>query len=219
MQPMSCADNHLDTAYLKDGTLTFVINWSNTCARGYGTAAVPSDWVVAVPLNALPKTLLPLELDFSEGGKPAELVARGLVDLRAPGPGRIESGNFSLGATPRVVRGQAEQITLTIFGLRALRRYEPWRIDIATLDGAGRVVWHQSPYDNDPKTFKCLVGEAYTCAVGSYSVEMPTLTVPTGVYTIRPSFFIPTSYVPIPPEASSPPPFSLPSLTVEIVTG
>ena len=34
MQPMGCADNHLDTAYLKKGALTFVINWTNTCPPG-----------------------------------------------------------------------------------------------------------------------------------------------------------------------------------------
>jgi hypothetical protein len=140
------------------------------------------------------------------------------VDLRAPGPGRTRSGNFTLEAAPLVVKGQAEHITLTIFGLRAVRRYTYWKIDIAALDHAGRVVWHQDAY-HDPTIFKCLVGEVKRCPVGSFSVEMPTLTVPSGVYTIRPSFFIPTSYVPTPPEASSPPPFSLPSLTVEIVTG
>jgi hypothetical protein len=58
MQPMSCADNHLDTVYLKDGTLTFVINWTNACAPGAGTVAIPDDWVVAVPLSSLPQTRL-----------------------------------------------------------------------------------------------------------------------------------------------------------------
>jgi hypothetical protein len=215
MRPMACADSRLDTAYLKDGTLTFVITWSNRCPTQYRAAAVPQDFVVAVQLHALPQKLLPLQLDFSDGGKPAEVVGRGLVDLRAPGPGRTRSGNFTLEAAPLVVKGQAERITLTVFGLPAVRRYSYWKIDIAALDHAGRVVRHQDAY-HDPTIFKCLVGEVNRCPVGSFSVEMPTLTVPTGVYTIRPSFFIPTSYVPTPPEASSPPPFPLPSLTVEI---
>ena len=218
LQPMSCADNHLDTVYLKDGALTFLINWNNTCPPGYRAVAVPQDWVVAVPLNALPNTLLPLELDFSEGGKPAEIAGKGLVDLRAPGPGRIRSGNFSLNAAPRVVRGQVEPVTLTIFGLRAVRRYEPWGIDIAALDHAGRVIWHQASYSNDPTTFNCLVGKVDRCVVGSYSVEMPTLGVPVGAYTIRPSFALPAGYA-SPSPAPSPPPFTLPSLTVEVVTG
>jgi hypothetical protein len=218
LQPAACADNNLDTAYLKDGTLTFVINWKNSCPPGARAAAVPADWVVAVPLDALPKTLLPLELRFSDGGKPTELAAKGIVDLRAPGPGRTRSGNFTLEAAPRVVKGQAEHITLTIFGWRGVRRYPYWEIDIAALDHAGRVVWHQGAYQ-DPTIFKCLVGEVNKCPVGSFSVEMPTLGVPPGVYTIRPSFFFPTGYVPTPPEASSPPPFTLPSLTIEVVTG
>jgi hypothetical protein len=161
---------------------------------------------------------LPLELNFSEGGKPAEIVGKGLVDLRALGPGRIRSGNFSLNATPRVVRGQVEPVTLTIFGLRAVRRYEPWGIDVAALDHAGRVIWHQASYSNDPATFKCLVGVVDRCGVGSYSVEMPTLGVPLGAYTIRPSFALPAGYA-SPSPAPSPPPFTLPSLTVEVVTG
>lgn len=217
LQPAACADNHLDTAYLKDGALTFVINWNNTCPRGVATAAVPEHWVVAVPLQSLPQTLMPLELQFSNGGKPTELASKGLVDLRASGHGHTRSGNFSLDTTPVVVKGQAEHITLTIFGLRAIRVYGPWRIDIGALDQAGRNVWHQAPYD-DPTMFKCLVGETNTCAAGSYSVDMPTLGVPPGAYLIRPSFVLPAGYAPPSPQAPSPPPFKMPPLTVEIVT-
>ena len=219
MQPAACANNNLDTAYLKDGTLTFVINWKNSCPPGYGAAAVPQDLVVAVPLDALPKTLLPLELRFSDGGKPTELAGKGLVDLRASGRGHTRSGNFSLETTPVVVKGQNEHITLTIFGLRAIRRYAPWRIDIAALDANSRAVWHQTPYDNDRTISNCLVGETKTCGVGSYRVEMPTVGVPPGAYLIRPSFALPADYAPPSPPPPSPPPFTLPSLTIEVVTG
>ena len=218
MQPAACADNNLDTVYLKDGTVTFVINWKNSCPPGAGAAAVPADWVVAVPLDALPKTLMPLELRFSDGGKPTELAAKGIVDLRASGRAHTRSGNFILDTTPVVVRGQAEHITLTVFGLRALRRYDPWRIDIVALDHAGRAVWHQSPYD-DLTIFTCLVGETNTCGVGSYSVEMPTAGVTPGVYLIRPSFVLPAGYASPSPPPPSPPPFTMPSLTIEVVTG
>ncbi|HVS05284.1 MAG TPA: hypothetical protein VHK65_03855 [Candidatus Dormibacteraeota bacterium] len=217
LQPAACADNHLDTVYLKNGALTFVINWNNTCPPGAAAAAVPEHWVVAVSLQSLPQTLMPLELQFSNGGKPLELAGKGLVDLRASGHGHTRSGNFSLETPPVVVKGQAEHITLTIFGLRATRVYQPWRIDIAALDQAGRVVWHQAPYD-DPTMFNCLVGETNTCAAGSYSVEMPTLGVPPGVYTIRTTFALPAGYAPPSPPATSPPQYTLPSLTVEVVT-
>jgi hypothetical protein len=217
MQPMGCADNHLDTAYLKDGVLTFVINWTNTCPPGAGTVAIPQDLVVAVPVDVLPKILLPLELDFSEGGKLPEVAGRGLVDLRAPGPGHTRSGNFTLETAPMVVQGQPEHITLTIFGLGAVRRYAPWRIDIAALDHAGRVVWHQAPFD-DATTFKCLVGKSSTCAVGSYNVEMPTVGVPPGVYVIRPSFALPADYAPPSPPPPPLPPLTLPSLRIQVVT-
>jgi len=219
LQPAACADNNLDTVYLKDGALTFVINWKNSCPPGSGAVAVPADWVVAVPLDVLPKTLLPLELRFSDGGKPTELAGKGIVDLRTAGRGHTRSGNLSLDTTPVVVKGQTEHITLTIFGLRAIGRYYPWRIDIAALDHAGRAVWHQTPSDGDPAPFKCLVGETNTCRVGSYSVEMPTVGVPAGAYLIRPSFVLPPGYAPPSPPAPSPPPFTLPSLTIEVVTG
>src|SRR6266851_5503 len=121
MQPMGCADNHLDTVYLKNRVLTFVINWTNTCPPGAGTVAIPQDLVVAVPVDVPPKILLPLELDFSDGGKLPEVASRGLVDLRAPGPANARSGNFTLETAPIVVQGQPEHITLTIFGLSAIR--------------------------------------------------------------------------------------------------
>ena len=212
MQPMACADNSLDTVYLKDGALTFVINWKNSCPPGAGAAAVPADFVVAVPLSAVPKTTLPLELEFSEGGHAAEVIARGVVDLRASAPGHARSGNFTLDAAPRVVRGQVEHIAFTIFGLRAVRRYG-WRVDIAAVDPAGRVAWHQTPFD-DPTTFTCLVGESQTCAVGSYNVDMPTAGVPAGAYVIRPSFVVPPGLV----QAPNPPlpAYSLPSLPIEV---
>jgi hypothetical protein len=220
MQPMGCADNHLDTAYLKDGVLTFVINWTNTCPPGAGTVAVPQDLVVAVPVDVLPKILLPLELDFSEGGKPMELAGKGLVDLRPSGRGHARSGNFSLDMAPLVIKGQAEHITLTIFGLRAILQNSPGSLDIAALDQTGRVVWRQAPFD-DPTTFKCLVGkgQSNTCGVGSYSVEMPTVGVPLGSYLIRPSFVYPADNVLPQQQAPSRPQFALPSLTVEVVTG
>jgi hypothetical protein len=204
MQPMGCADNRLDTAYLKGGVLTFVINWTNTCPPGAGTVAVPQDLVVAVPVGVLPKILLPLELDFSEGGKPIELASKGLVDLRPSGQGHARLGNFSLDAAPLVVKDQSERITLTIFGLRAILQNSPGSIDIAALDQTGRVVWHQAALD-DPTIFKCLVGtgQSNTCGVGSYSVEMPTVGVHAGTYVIRLSFV----------------PFTLPSLMVDVVTG
>lgn len=217
LQPAGCAENNLDTVYLKDGALTLVVNWKNTCPPGAGAAAVPQDWVVAVPLRSLPQTLLPLTLEFSEGGKPVEVARRGLVDLRASGRGHARSGNFSLDAAPTIIKGQPEHITLTIFGLRVIRQYGPWRIDIAALDQTGRVVWHQAPYDNDPTVFKCLVGEVATCTVGSFSVDMPTQLMPAGIYTIRPSFALPDGYTPSSPPPPSPPPFTLPSLTIEVV--
>ena len=215
MQPMSCADNHLDTGYIKNGTLTFVINWSNTCPRGAGTAAVPEDWVVAVPLHSLPQTMLLLELDFSNSGNTPEIIDTGLVDLRAPGPGHARMGNFSLEATPRVVKGQAEHITLTVFGLLVVREYDPWMIDIAAVDSAGRVVWHTRPFE-DRTTLKCLAGPSSACAVGTFNVDMPTQGVPPGVYLIRPSFVLPTGRIEPPRPTPSPPPFALPSLTVEV---
>jgi hypothetical protein len=221
MQPMGCADNHLDTVYLKNGVLTFVINWTNTCQIVGRTVAIPQDLVVAVPVEVLPKILLPLELDFSEGGKPVELAAKGLVDLRPSGRGHARSGNFSLDMAPVVVKGQAEHITLTIFGLRAILQNSPGSLDIAALDQTGRVVWHQAPFD-DPTTFKCLVGkgQSYTCGIGSYSVEMPTVGVPAGAYVIRPSFVIPADFVLSPGQtAPSRPPVTLPTLAVEVVTG
>jgi hypothetical protein len=140
MQPMGCADNHLDTVYLKNGVLTFVINWTNTCPPGGRTVAIPQDLVVAVPVDVLPKILLPLELDFSEGGKLPEVADRGFVDLRAPDPAHARSGNFTLETAPIVVQGQPENITLTIFGLRALLQKSPGNLDIAALDQTGRVV-------------------------------------------------------------------------------
>ncbi len=215
MQPMSCADNHLDTGYLKDGTLTFVINWSNTCPRGAGTAAIPEDWVVAVPLLPLPETMLRLELDLSNGGKTPEIIDTGLVDLRAPGAGRARTGNFSLEATPRVVKGQAEHITLTVLGLQAVREYDPWMIDIAAVDSAGRVVWHTRPFE-DRTALKCLAGPSSACAVGAFNVDMPTQGVSPGVYAIRPIFVLRAGSIEPPGPTPAPPPFALPSLTVEI---
>jgi hypothetical protein len=219
MRPMSCADNRLDTAYLEDGVLTFVISWNNTCPPGYGTAAIPDDWIVAVPLHSLPQIQLPLTLEFVNGGDQYN-AGKGMVDLRPSGPGRTRTGNFTLEATPRVVKGQAEHITFTNSGLKALAVNNPWRIDIAALDDTGRVVWHQSPFD-DPTTFKCLVGEGYsnTCVVGAYNVDMPTVNVPPGIYVIRPSFVIPDGSGGImSPQKQDPPrpPFALPSLRVEV---
>jgi hypothetical protein len=143
------------------------------------------------------------------------------VDLRAPDPAHARSGNFTLETAPIVVQGQPEHITLTIFGLRAILQKSPGNLDIAALDQTGRVVWHQAPFD-DPTTFKCLVGtgQSYACGVGSYSVEMPTVGVPAGVYVIRPSFVIPADFVLSPGQtAPSRPPFTLPTLAVVVVTG
>ncbi len=214
MQPMACADNHLDTGYLKGGTLTFVVNWTNTCPRGAGTVAVPEDWVVAVPLHTLPQTMLRLELDFSNGGNAPEIMDTGLVDLRAPGPGHVRAGNFSLDAAPRVVRGQAEHITLTIFKFQPLLQYDPWLIDIAAVDSAGAVAWHQAPTDLTP--LNCLPGRALACAVGSLNVDVPTQGLSPGVYLIRPSFVLPTGRVEPPRPTPTPPPFALPFVTVEV---
>jgi hypothetical protein len=216
LQPVACANNHVDTAYLKDGTLTFVVNWTNTCSIGERAAAIPDDWIVGVPLRELPQTSLPLKLAFSDGGKTPWVASSGLVDLRAQGPGLARSGDFSLDATPVVVKGEAEHIALTVFGIRAV--YGPWRIDIAALDASGRVVWHQAPYDQPP-TFKCVVTQRNTCTVWSYNVEMPTVGLTPGNYLIRPSFVLPAvTFVP-PVPASSVPLYALPSLTVEVVAG
>ena len=138
------------------------------------------------------------------------------MDLRASSSGHARTGNFSVDAAPTVIKGQPEHITLTIFGfMAASQAYQPWRIDIAALDPAGRVLWHEAPFDDAP-TFTCLVSQSNACRVGSYKVEMPTIGVAPGVYVIRPSFVLSAGSVlasqPTPPA----PPFTLPSLTIEV---
>ena len=211
--PVACADNHLDTAYLEHGTLIFAMTWSNTCPPGAGTAAVPEDWVVAVPLNALPRTRLPIELDYFNGGQLAP-AGTGLVDLRLPGPGRALAGNFSLDAAPVVARGKAELVSLTIYGLFMLRVYPRWLPDIALHDHEGRIAWHQVAFDSPQ--LQCLVGTRDRCFVGAYQVQVPTGALAPGRYEIRPTFTYGAGNIVLPQPPPQLPPFALPSLTFDV---